>query len=286
MIRRSLFLAAGVAVVAAQLASAQSYRTLVESRNVTDETTLRVNIEFVIGECRRGPARNAGLARRVLVYAADRFEPDVSCPAGRDRLDIGFSWAHGTGVHDTDKLHQRLDLALSPDVPLDLQITFGAAAGDIELGGLSLTEAVIKTGASQSTIRFSEPNRITCERLVFQVGAAQFEALQLGNSRCRSIELNGAVGQMLLDFTGEWSDTVTTHAQIKMGLGKLLLRLPESLGVRLDVDRFLVGLDRSGFLKRGGGGAYYSTSYDTAEHRLTIEIQAALGTIEIDWVRG
>ncbi|MEE8117627.1 MAG: hypothetical protein V3T28_11005 [Gemmatimonadales bacterium] len=284
MIRRSLFLAAGVAVVAAQMASAQSYRTLVESRNVTDETTLRVNIEFVIGEFLLGPARNDVLYRMALVYDEDRFEPDVSFHDGRDRLDIGFSWTHGTGLHDTDKLHQRLDLALSPDVPLDLRITFGAAAGDIELGGLSLTEAVIKTGASQSTIRFSEPNRITCERLVFQVGAAQFEALQLGNSRCRSIELNGAVGKMLLDFTGEWSDAVTTHAQIKMGLGKLLLRLPESLGVRLDVDRFLVGLDRSGFLERGG--AYYSTSYDTAARKLTIEIQAALGTIEIDWVRG
>ncbi len=284
MIRRSLFLAAGVAVVAAQMASAQSYRTLVESRNVTDETTLRVNIEFVIGEFLLGPARNDVLYRMALVYDEDRFEPDVSFHDGRDRLDIGFSWAHGTGLQDTDKLHQRLDLALSPDVPLDLQITFGAAAGDIELGGLSLTEAVIKTGASQSTIRFSEPNRITCERLVFQVGAAQFEALQLGNSRCRSIELNGAVGKMLLDFTGEWSDAVTTHAQIQMGLGKLLLRLPESLGVRLDVDRFLVGLDRSGFLERGG--AYYSTSYDTAARKLTIEIQAALGTIEIDWVRG
>lgn len=283
MISRALVLALVACASSTSLAGAQSYRTLVESRQVAGEDALRVQVEFAVGEFLLGPSRDNSLYRLAMVYDEDRFEPDVAYRPGSGRLDVELSSVRDFDLDDHDKLNQRLDLQIAPEVPLSLEVTFGAAEADIELGGLSLDRAEFKTGASSTEVRFSEPNRVACSRIEFQVGAAEFRAAGLGNARCALIELSGAVGEMTLDLTGSWDAAVETTVRVEMGLGELRLRLPQELGVRMEVDRFLVGLDRSGFVKRGS--AYVSHGYDTASARVDIQIEAALGNIEVDWVR-
>ena len=283
MIRRALMLAVAATAAAAPVATAQSYRTVVESRRAAGEGQLRVEVEFAIGEFLLRPSADNSLYRLAMVYDEDRFEPDVLYSADSRRLDISLSSLRNINIGDADKLHQRLDLQLAPDVPLTLEAKFGAAEADLELGGLSLDRAEFTTGASSTTIRFSEPTRIACSRLEFQVGAAEFEAIGLANARCQLVELTGAVGELSLDLTGDWDATVETTVRVEMGLGELRLRFPEGLGVRMQVDRFLVGLDRSGFTKRGS--SYVSDNYDSARATLNVEIEAALGNIEVDWVR-
>jgi len=91
------------------------------------------------------------------------------------------------------------------------------------------------------------------------------------------------LGHMLLelDFTGEWTENASVT--IKMGLGSLELRLPRGLGVRLEKSTFLAALDSQGMVKRGD--AYYSLDYEEADVRLTIDIDAAFGSIDVVWVR-
>jgi hypothetical protein len=68
-----------------------------------------------------------------------------------------------------------------------------------------------------------------------------------------------------------------------MGLGALELRIPEGLGVRLRKDGFLVSLDSEGLVKRGG--AYYSLDWDDADRKITIDLDAAFGSVVVEWVR-
>lgn len=283
MISRPLALALVATSICAQLATAQSYRTLVESRRLAGEARLQVEVEFAVGQFLLGPSQDNTLYRLAMVYDEDRFEPEVEYTADSRRLNVGLSSLRNIDIGDNDKLNQRLDLQIGPDVPLALELKFGAAEADLELGGLSLDRAEIATGASSTVISFSEPNRIDCTRVEFQVGAAEFAARGLANARCAMIELTGAVGELTLDFTGSWDPALQTTARVEMGLGELRLRFPENLGVRMQVDRFLVGLDRSGFSKRGS--SYVSHNYDSAEATLTLTIEAALGNIEVDWVR-
>ena len=280
--RRRITLLAGLAVFAtAGVASAQSYRTVVESRQMNGERDLSVDIGFAAGHILVAPAQGRELYRLSMVYHEEFFRPDVRYRESRNRLRAELESLSRHGNHDVD-LDQQIDLAVSPSVALDLHLKFGAAEADIELGGLSLTAGHIETGASKTTVRFSEPNRAVCESLRFEVGAAQFEALDLANARCRTIKLSGGVAEMLLDFTGEWSDAVQTDVEIEMGLGEVQLRFPEDLGVRLHVDRFLVGVDRSGFDKRGS--TYTSRNWDDVTTHIEIEIDAVLGSIEVEWV--
>ncbi len=280
--RRRITLLASLAVLAtAGLASAQSYRTVVESRQMSGERDLSVSIGFAVGHILVAPAQGRELYRLSMVYDEDFFRPDVRYRESRNRLRAELESLGRHGRQDAD-LDQQIDLVISPSVALDLHLKFGAAEADLELGGLSLTEGHIETGASETTVRFSAPNRAVCESLRFEVGAAEFEALNLANARCRLIKLSAGLAEILLDFTGEWSDAIETKVDIEMGLGEVRLRFPEDLGVRIRVDRFLVSVDRNGFDKRGS--TYTSRNWDDVTTHIEIDIEAALGSVEVEWV--
>ena len=68
-----------------------------------------------------------------------------------------------------------------------------------------------------------------------------------------------------------------------MGLGALELWIPGGLGVRLRKDGFLVSLDSEGLVKRGD--AYYSRDWEDADRKVTIDLDAAFGSVNVEWVR-
>jgi hypothetical protein len=85
---------------------------------------------------------------------------------------------------------------------------------------------------------------------------------------------------VLLDFTGEWRADM--HADVQMGLGALTLRVPRGLGLRVQKKGFLASFDSQELIKRGD--AYFSENWDEADQKLTVDLQAALGSIKVVWV--
>jgi hypothetical protein len=67
-----------------------------------------------------------------------------------------------------------------------------------------------------------------------------------------------------------------------MGLGSLTLRVPRGLGLQVRKGGLLVGFDSQGLIKRGD--VYETPDWAQAEHRLTIDIEAAFGSIRVVWV--
>lgn len=262
-----------------QPAAAQSYRTLTLARQLQGEDDLRVEVEFAAGRLALAPGNASALYRARVVYDEDRVTPVTSYDARSRRLHIEV----GKGrLADGEWKGHELDLALSPAVPIRLDVAFGAAQAALDLGGLAVTRAAFRTGASETTVDFSQPNRATCERLEIKAGAAKLDVRGLGNSRCRRIEVAGGVGQLTLDFTGEWNADAPMRASVKLGLGDLTLRLPAEVGVSVDLTRLLVGFERPGLTKRGS--RYYSENYDSASARLYLDIDAAFGDIKVEWV--
>ena len=146
---------------------------------------------------------------------------------------------------------------------------------------VALTTLSVRTGASETLLDVSRPNRATMERAELHVGAADFTARRLGNLNARRIEVNAGVGDLTIDLTGEWREDGVV--QVKMGLGALELRLPEGVGVKLERETMLTSLDAQGLVKRGD--AYYSVDWERADRRITVQIEAAFGSIDIRWVR-
>jgi hypothetical protein len=173
----------------------------------------------------------------------------------------------------------RVELARS--VPMELTLEFGAGRANIDLGGLALTDLEVHTGAAEATIDVSRPNPEAMARARLEVGAADFTARRLGNLNARRIEVNAGVGDITIDLTGAWQQDGAV--QINMGLGSLQLRLPDGVGVKLQEKTFLTSVDTQGLVKRGD--AYYSLDWDQTERHITIDVQAAFGSIDISWVR-
>lgn len=275
-----LVLAAGLLALPAASA-AQSWRTVTMSRQLSGEDDLRVEVHYGAGRFRVAPAERGLLYRMHLRYDEELFEPRAEHYDERLVLGVESLRRRGIKLGRKYKSGGELELSLARDLPMDLDLEFGAVRADLELGGLSLTELELSTGASESTVDVSEPNPVNMAHAQFEVGAADFAARHLGNLNASRIEVSAGVGEVELWFTGEWRRDA--RVSIDMGLGALELRFPEGLGVRLRKDSFLTSLDSQGLVKRGDD--YYSLDWDEAERRITVDLDAAFGSVGIRWVR-
>lgn len=277
MDRRLLALTAALSTACAAPVGAQDWRDLTSFRQRADEERLEVQVRYGAGRLMIGSGTSAGELYRVgMRYNPDLFDPITDYQSGRLRVGLeGVGGSIRMGRHGPGEL----DLRLSPDVPLDLDLDFGAVEAEIELGGLMLHGLDIETGASQTRVRFSTPNAAACDRLALSMGAASFEAVGLGNANCAEINVEGGVGEVTLDFSGDWRRNM--EADISMALGSLTLVVPSDVGVRVDKDTFLTSFDSPRFEKRDD--VYYSTNWDSARHRLDVDLSGAFGSVNIRW---
>ena len=273
----------GLAVLAGPL-SAQRLSTVAASRDLRGETELAVHVRFGLGTFTLTRDQTGALYRASLLYDQERFRPVHEYDADSRQLEFGVkSLRDDVNIKNKDDIVQELELALAPSVLTSLNLEFGAGLAEVDLGGMAIRNATIKTGASEAVIAFSRPTITPCEKLEIKVGAARFRAERLGNSNCEAIEVDAAVGEITLDFAGEWQHSGITNADVTIGLGDLELRFPSHLGVSISLDRFLASFDDAGFVKRGD--AYYSTGYDDAPAKLHLELKAVVGDVDVVWVQ-
>jgi hypothetical protein len=272
---KPLALTFAVVVALSSRAEAQDWRTITSMRQFRNEEELEVSVEYGAGKMFITPGEAGSLYKATLRYDADAFKPLTQYEDGRLRIGI-----EGGSIRGRNMKSGQLDLALSTRVPLDLDLKFGAVEAVVELGGLRIREGHIQTGASETNLSVSKSNTERCSMFEIEVGAAEFEAQGLGNLNCAAYKVQGGVGDVTLDFNGAWR--VDADVEIDMGLGQLTLRVPRGLGVKVQKKGFLASFDSEGLVKRGN--MYYSENWDKAGNRVSFDIDAAFGSIRIQWV--
>jgi hypothetical protein len=256
---------------------AQSMRTVTMSRQLDDGDEVRVSVEYGAGRFSVRSVEEGLLYRMNLRYDEDRYEP-VAEYSGHS-LDVGVQAtrrSRGRG----DRESGELALELARGVPMDLDLDFGAVHAELDLGGLALTNLDLSTGASESVVRVSELNQVAMGTARFEVGAAEFTIHDLGNLNAERIEFDAGVGAIVLSLDGDWQRDA--RLVIDMGFGALELHVPEGLGIQLRKDSFLTSLDSEGLVKRGD--TFESLDWDRAERRVTIDLDAAFGSVKVFWI--
>src|SRR5207247_1803601 len=104
-----------------------------------------------------------------------------------------------------------------------------------------------------------------------------FTARQLANANADQIRIRGGVGGIDLDFGGTWTRDLTVTTRLM--LGKLTLRVPPDVGVKVDLQRIAAGFEHSGLEKRDDG--WYSPNYETAKYKLHLHAETFFGQIEV-----
>jgi hypothetical protein len=274
MSERSIALAILTLALAPWSAQAQDWRTVTSFRQLADETRLDVSVKYGVGKLLVEPGARGELYRVGIRYDSELFDPLTEYRSGR--LTVGVEGT-GRSIRMRNQEAGELKLALSPDIPLELGLSFGAVEAEMELGGLHLSRIKVETGASDSRVRFSSPNVGDCDRIDLSMGAAAFRAIGLGNANCRVLKAEGGVGDMTLDFSGEWQRDLS--ADVTMALGSVTLAVPSDVGVVVRRSTFLSGFSASGFTRRGRD--HYSDNWDSASRKLTVELQGAFGSVTV-----
>ena len=267
----ALLLAAALAGVATP-ALAQHWRTLDASRQLRDTTPLAVRIEYAAGTLDVRPVASGDLYTLHLKYDADRSEPLSRYDSAARSLVLGVRshrvmWNHG------DRDGGAMQAQLSTRVPMDLTVEIGAGEGTLELGGLRLTDLVVKGGAADATISFDAPNPVPMRTMRLEAGAASVKVQHAANAGTERVNATVGVGGLDLDFTGPLARDLDITASV--ALGDLTLRVSPEVGVYVDARSFLGSLKNSGLVKRNDG--WYSAGYDTARRHVRVRLRAFIG---------
>ncbi len=136
----------------------------------------------------------------------------------------------------------RLVVVLPSDVPFDLDLSVLQGGGEVELGGLWLTNIDVEFLQGGGQLAFSEPLRAPAEnvRVDFSMGGG--EIVGLGNASPRRLDIGFRMGGGDVDLRGAWSRDA--QITINQSMGGASVRLPNEVDIR--------GLDRRGGLQSPG----------------------------------
>ncbi|RKY69212.1 MAG: hypothetical protein DRQ02_01740 [Candidatus Latescibacterota bacterium] len=283
MVRMILLLVTTVVLISSSAARSDHALTMHREIKLSGEKLVKVKMEFGGGELRIGKTQGKMLLDADLEYAEEKLRPIVeysredtigqlklSMKGKRDRI----GWKDFKSIWD---------LRFTEKIPFSFDVQMGANEAELDFSGLRVKALNIETGASKTTIRFNCPNKEVMEELKLTAGAAKLRAERLGNANFKQMEFEGGVGSYTLDFRGHLRQK--SRVDISMGLGQLILLIPQEVGTKIDAsEASLCAFSVGGFEREGT--TYVNKNYGKTEAELVIHLECGLGSINIESVSG
>lgn len=262
-----------------------------EGRKLTDEKSfpvrtsepLYVEVEVTAGEVVIEKGTGADSVTAILDYTEGEFKPKVEFNEKKNRVLVKLTKRNWHRVNDKDEKNWALVTVRLPsnaDIFLDYRLKAGET--DLHLGGLRLKEVNISVWAGQLDVDFETPNLIPMDYMEINAKVGEANLNNLGNARYKEAVINGGIGEIRADFSGEVEPD--SKAWVDLDIGEATVVLPEIPGVRMNIGGmfgFLSSKRISGsFLKRGR--FYYSDDYDDVKTKCTFHITPGLGELRIE----
>jgi hypothetical protein len=255
------------------------WRSVDVARQLRDTMPQRIKVQYVAGKVDVRGTTDPLLYSMHLRYDETRTVPLHRYDAEQRSAVLGLQ-GRGGGIRassDDGEDGGELRLALPQRIPLDLELEFGGTKSTLDLGSLALQSLRLECGATDATLQFSTPNRAHMREMDVGVGAADFTATRLANANADEIRVRGGVGVVDLDFGGTWTRDLVVSTRLVVG--KLILRVPSDVGLRIDVQRVAASFEHAGLVKRDDG--WYSENWDRATHRLHVRAETLFGKIDV-----
>ncbi|MFL7792834.1 MAG: toast rack family protein [Anaerolineae bacterium] len=235
-----------------------------------------VDILFGAGELEITSGEPGQLFSGHFLYNVAEWKPEITYNDGKLTIQQGdddesVTWPSEGAARNEWKL------AFSPEVPLEMDIKVGAGQGELDLTDLQLEKLDIDLGAGDFSVRFNAPNQAEMSRFTLDVGAANLEIEGAGNASPEKMIVQGGAGKITLDLTGDWANSA--DIEVTSGVGQLDLRLPDDVGVRVNVQGGLSNVEATGLSR--SGEAYVNNAYGEAEIELNIEVTTGVGQVDL-----
>ncbi len=257
---------------------AQAWRSVDVSRQLQDSTAVAVKVQYGAGRLTLRGAEAPFLYRMELRYDEERGKSVSTWDAANRTLTVGVDGANMRWSGYKKSEGGTMSLALSRTVPMDLSLDLGATESTLDLSGLRLKTLVIRSGASETKVRFDAASNTPMDRIEVDAGAAAFHATGLANSGVAKLIVTGGVGFVDLDFGGVWKRDIELVLTLAVGGGELTV--PSDVGVRLSGQKTLGSYDLEG-MRQVGNGVWETSGFSEAKRKLNVQANTTMGSLKI-----
>jgi hypothetical protein len=226
-----------------------------ESKSIDVGGAESADVEIEMGA---GKLFVSGGARRLMeakfIYNVIGWEPEIEYDVRGDRGHLTVRRSIGKGGTLGKLGRYEWDIHLNERIPIDLDIELGAGGSYLDMGSLTLEELEISTGAGEVEVDLT------------------------GRPSVRNLKLETGAGDVTVDMTGRWRRDL--KASIIGGVGRLRLRLPSEVGVRVEAEKGIGKVSASGMMR--DGDAYINRAYGSSDVTLEIECATGIGAIILE----
>ncbi len=175
-----------------------------------------------------------------------------------------------------------VELTLPTDVDICMDARIKAGEITMAMGGLRLKEFFLNNWAGDVEVRFDEPNRIPADVLDIDAKVGEVRLVHLGNALFKKAHINGGIGSLMVDFSGELLHE--SQALVDIEIGEATVSLPENVGIQMKIGgslSFLCHKDISQSLYKRGS-TYYSDDYKDEKKKFYVRISPGLGELRVE----
>ncbi len=256
---------------------------------LTREKKLLVNLSYGNGYLvlEKGPSRHVFESKFLYENARPDIRYDIVGDQGRLEIDFAgkMKKSDGEESHQISSLNKifdnRLYLYLSPEVDTEMDLELGVVKGTLDFSGLRLRNLRMEIGVSEADMLFDTPNPILMEDMYIEGGVGKLRIERLGNANFRQLTFKGGIGSYEVDLSGSLEQNARVN--IQLGMGKILLYLPDYVGTRIRVQKsFLSSFSVNDCYREDG--YYYNTNWGKTSRQLDVRIETGVGKVKVIWV--
>ncbi|MCA1899299.1 MAG: toast rack family protein [Chloroflexi bacterium] len=195
-----------------------------------DAEDVALKLSFGAGELKLAPGAKK-LVEGTATYNYSEFKPVVKTDEGDVNIRVGDK--EFNSLPALKDLKNEWDFKLG-DTPMELTVESGAYKGDFELGGLSLESLVIRDGAADVELAFSEPNPVEMSVFRYETGASDIKMTALANANFSIFDFSGGAGNYIFDFSGALQRDASV--KIASGFSNIIISVPEGVDAVVTVE--------------------------------------------------
>ena len=268
-----------------------------EVRRVEHEIPLRgldsASIELHLGAAQLdinthdgGPLVPLELDISVTEANAEDWEPTIHFSekdgVGQLILSSGEDDEEGYSILGSRKSKDHWVISLTRSLPIDLDVAYGLGPGQVELGGMQLRQLSFATGLSEVAISFETPCQGEMQEMELATGLGSMEVRGLSNVWMEKLSFVGGLGSATLSFDGHYRTDV--DVTLDVGMGSLVLKVPESIGVKMRHDDSFLSNHDFTRLERISEDTWYSDNWQADAGNLDFDLSVGMGSVELNWI--
>jgi len=254
------------------------------------EKELDVSIAFGLGNLNLQSCADPNyILRSEMIYSEEQYRPIVTYKVlgnrGRLRLETKKeakeSWKkHKQDFHTEDK--NVWNLEFTTQVPSSYDIALGLGEGRLNFSKIPVQDLRLNCGLSDVKMQFDVSNPENLRMLNIGTGLGSVEIRGLGNANVERFDIECGLGSTEIYFEGSLKQD--GFGKIRVGLGSVKIMMPDNIAVEVRAESsFLSSLDLRGF-DRIGEKNYRSGNWSKAKHRIYLDIEVGLGSVEFRWL--